>query len=154
MEKSPDALVVRRRLRFNLTFSNPLNHSLGMQQFWCYLPASAEPPQRLRSVQVSIPHQVRDDVLGHRILALSFDTFPALAQKLVMVTAEVEMGLVVQPSQLTDANVWLGAERYIESDDARICALAAELQRPTPTDTARAIYEWVHPSSTVKNVSH
>lgn len=135
--------VVRRRLRFTLTFSNPLNSALEHQRFWCYLPASTTPTQRLRGVQVSTAYQLHDDALGHRILELSFDHLPALAQKIVTVTAEVELDAKAQPQALSDTSAWLAAERFIESDDPRIRTLATELRRATAMDTTRAIYEWV-----------
>lgn len=135
--------VVRRRLRFILTFSNPLNIVLEHQRFWCYLPVNITPTQRLRDVRASTAYRLHDDALGHCILELSFDRFSALAQKIVIVTAEVELDAKVRPQALSDASIWLGAERFIESDDSRIRALAAELQRTTEMDTTRAIYEWV-----------
>jgi transglutaminase-like putative cysteine protease len=142
----PDAQFadrVVRRLRFTLTFSNPLDRALEKQTFWCYLPASATATQSLRGVQVSMAHRVHDDALGHRILELPFDVFPALAQKVVTVTAEVEFATTARPQLLAQANTWLAAERFIESDDPRIRALASELRGPSKIDTARRIYEWV-----------
>lgn len=135
--------VVRRRLRFTLTFINPLDRALGNQGFWCYLPASITASQSLRRVQVSMPHRLHDDVLGHRILDLAFDHFPALAQKVVTIIADVEMDQKRRVEILTDAKQWLQEERFIESDDSQIRALAAQLRRSTQTDTTRAIYEWI-----------
>lgn len=135
--------VAHRRLRFTLTFSNPLDRALETQRFWCYLPANIPPAQRLRTVQVSMTHRLHDDVLGHRILELSFDRFPAFAQKVVTVTAEVELASTPQPQILSEPSAWLTSERFIESDDPRIRSLATELRRATHWDTARAIYQWV-----------
>lgn len=136
--------LILRRIRFILTFSNPLNSALENQRFWCYLPADIAATQRLRGVQVSMEYHLHKDALGHQIIELSFDRFPALAQKVVTVTAEVELDVRVHQSQvLPDANTWLVAERLIQSDDLHIRALATELRRATDTDTARAIYEWV-----------
>lgn len=139
---------VRRLLRFTLTFVNPLNSALENQRFWCYLPASATSSQRLRGVRVSMAHRLHDDALGHRILELSFDRFPALGQKIVTVTAEVELDARVQPLILSDPSAWLAAERFIESDHPHIRKLASELRRATNTDTAFAIYEWVRDNTT------
>lgn len=135
--------VVRRRLRFTLTFRNPLDRPLKDQRFWCYLSASATPTQRLRDVQVSTPHRLQDDALGHSILELSFDRFPPLAQKIVTVTVEVDLNAMAQPQALADPGAWLQAERFIESNDPRILALASELRREATMDTAHTIYEWV-----------
>lgn len=133
---------VRRRLRFVLVFRNPLSRALEKQLFWSYLPADSPGTQRMLDVQVSAPHQVRRDPLGHRVLELAFDDFPPLAQKIVTVTAEVELYDAPKPELLSDPTRWLGAERFIESDDPRIVALAGVLQRSSPMGTARAIYDW------------
>lgn len=141
--------AVSRRLRFTLTFTNPLDRPLQGQSFWCYLPANLAQAQRLREVQVSMAHSVQSDVHGHRILALSFDRFAPLAQKIVTVTAEVE--LAPEPEEdapsaaqtLPGRGAWLSAERYIELDAPEIRALAAQLRRETDLASARAIYEWV-----------
>jgi hypothetical protein len=143
----PDA--VSRRLRFTLTFTNPLDRSLDGQSFWCYLPANLARAQRLREVQVSVAHSVQGDVHGHRILALSFDRFAPLAQKVVTVITEVELAAEPEDDGLTavqnspGGSAWLSAERYIELDAPEIRALAALLRRETELASARAIYEWV-----------
>jgi Transglutaminase-like superfamily len=140
---------VSRRLRFTLTFRNPLERSLDGQSFWCYLPANLAPAQRLHELQVSVVHSVQSDLLGHRILLLSFDRFAPLAQKIVTLTAEVELAPerefspLVPKQELSSRDAWLSAERYIESDAPGIRALAAQLRKPTEMASARAIYEWV-----------
>ena len=88
-------------------------------------------------------HRLHEDALGHRILELSFDSFPPLSQKVVTFTAEVELQALAPPQALPDPAVWLAAERLIESDEPRIRTLANELRRSRPMDTARAIFEWV-----------
>lgn len=140
--KAGEALI-HRRLRFTLTFSNPLERVLEGHNFWCYLPASCVPDQRLVDLKVSMAHRMHEDALGHNILELSFERFPALAQKVVVVTAELEISSLKQPRALLDRAVWLKAERFIEADDWRIRELAAGLRRRDDKETARAIYDWV-----------
>jgi hypothetical protein len=145
----PDATSGLRRLRFTLTFANPHAHALEAQSFWCYLPANLPPVQRLRGLQVSAPHSVQTDALGHRILALSFEHFPPLGQKIVTVTAEVDCApspgtdLTASESDFVSRQYWLGAERFVESDSDEIRALAGSLRRAADLATTRAIYDWV-----------
>lgn len=138
-----------RRIRFTLTFINPLDRPLGTQRFWCYLPASSLPTQRLHDVQVSVPHRLHDDAWGHRVLELSFEGFPALAQKVVTVTTDVELNPAATHPPLRQAREWLAPERFIESEDPRIRGLASELKRATASATVRAAYDWV-----VENLSY
>jgi transglutaminase-like putative cysteine protease len=138
----------RRRLRFTITFSNPTNRKLENQLFWCYLPANATYTQRLIGVEVSMAHQITSDEVGHKILELSFNEFPAFSQKIVTVTTEIEQ-LFKAPAQLpVDLNVWLMPERFIESDHASILALATSLQKSTKIKTAQSIFEWVRDNIT------
>lgn len=145
-----DEDALRRRLRFTITFTNPFERDLAHQAFWCYLPAEFLPQQRLRQVQVSVPHTMHSDALGHRILGLSFARLGAMAQKIVTVSAEVEATSAADTGRAVPAGAddWLGPERYVESEAAQIEALAAVLRRPTPGETVRAIYDWVRQNLT------
>lgn len=134
---------MRRRLRFVLTFSNPTSRALQQQRFWCYLPAAETATQRLVDVRVSMPHNLQTDAMRHSVLALTFDEFPALAQKIVSVEVDVDLSAEPRQEPLPDPQVWLGAERYIEVDDPLVRTLAAELDRTSPWQTAQGIYRWV-----------
>lgn len=135
--------VVRRSLRFTLTFTNPLPRELQQQAFWCYLPADLDAAQQFLSADVSAEHRLERDALGHRILSIEFARFPAYAHKVVAVKAEVALDPATQPQAVSKPLAWLAPERYIESDDPGIRALAVTLQRTDDLETARAIYDWV-----------
>jgi hypothetical protein len=138
-----------RRLRFTLSFANPTASPLESQAFWCYLPAELDGMQHLADLQVSMPHAVERDPLGHRVLALSFAQLAPMACKLVTVTAAVEMaGAAAAPPPPPERGPgslasWLGPERFIESEAPEIATLAASLRRQGTLATARAIYDWV-----------
>jgi transglutaminase-like putative cysteine protease len=131
-----------RRLRFVMTLSNPHQHGLQAQRLWCYLPAHLPPVQVLQQVQVSMPHRIESDDFGHRILALQWADVPALAHYVVSVSVELSLGAQVDAGS-SDPQRWLASERFIESNDPRMLAAARLLQRATPIETARAIYDWV-----------
>ena len=135
--------AVLRRLRFTLTFGNPLSRDLRDQSFWCYLPASLAGQQQLLRAEVSATHEVADDAVGHRILHLSFEHFPAYAQKVVSLTTETLLQPASPVQALAIPAAWLAPERYIESDDPGIRTLASTLRQGGAVETARAIYEWV-----------
>jgi transglutaminase-like putative cysteine protease len=138
-----EAGPVLRRLRFNLTFSNPFTRPLARQVYYGYLPADLGPRQQPAAIDVSAPYRVEQDALGHRVLVLAFDALPPLAQKIVGVTVGVTAdGGAAAPLREAPA-VWLGPERWIESTAAPIVALAATLRRADAAQTARAVYDWV-----------
>lgn len=140
-----DQVPQQRRLRFTIGFTNPLAHALERQSFACYLPASLAPGQVLRGVEVSMAHRVQSDAVGHRILALEFDQFPALGKKIVSVSCTVDAQAQAENRQeaLLARSAWLQPERFIESDAGEIRALAASLRRQDDLASARAIYDWV-----------
>ncbi|MBS1196692.1 MAG: hypothetical protein H6R18_477 [Proteobacteria bacterium] len=148
----PEALATRdamgtkelekeRRLRFAITFSNPMSRVLTKQKFWMYMPVRETATQRLLDLQVSTNHQMHEDSFGHALLEIPFDDFPPLAQKVVTISLLLKVSAKSRSVSLSGN--WLSAERYIESDDPRIKALAGELRRRNEWETARAIYDWV-----------
>jgi len=137
-----EAGPVQRHLRFNLTFTNPFTRPLERQVYYGYLPADLGPHQQT-ATDVSAPHRIEHDALGHRVLVLSFDTLPPLAQKVVAVTTAVTFD-DRSPAPLREPPAtWLAPERWIESTAAPIAELAATLRRADDTQTARAVYDWV-----------
>lgn len=136
---------IGRRLRFNLTFSNPHPYDLTDQVFACYLPADLGAVQRLHKVEASMAHRVETDALGHRILLLTFSQFPRFGQKVVTLNVEVHMEGVAGRAPAVEPGLqqWLGSERFIESDTAPIRTLAASLQERGEHQTVIRIYDWV-----------
>jgi transglutaminase-like putative cysteine protease len=133
---------IRRQLRFRLTLANPHAKELGPQALWLYLPARETGTQRLLDVSVTAAHELRTDALGHSVLELRFARFAPLAQKTVDVTADVALRDAPRDSPLDDRGAWLASERFIETDEPRIRALARELRRPGEWETAKAVYDW------------
>lgn len=143
--------VVRRRLRFNLTFTNPHQHDLTDQQFACYLPAQLDAAQLLHRIDVSMPHKIETDALGHRVLLLPFERVAGLSQKIVALTVEVDClapAPLLPEAALTTRAQWLGPERFIEADAQVIRTLAASLKSSGELQTARQIYDWVRTNLT------
>lgn len=93
-------------------------------------------------------HQITSDEVGHKILELSFNEFPAFSQKIVSVTTEVEYKSKSTTQLSVDLNAWLVPERFIESDHESIRALASSLQKSTKIKTAQSIFEWVRDNIT------
>lgn len=134
---------VRRQLRLTVTLTNPTPHELLGQTVWLYVPAAETPTQKLDALTVSMPHERLRDPLGHSIVRLALPRMAALASKVVGIAAVVQMARTPTPAPLANPQDWLGSERYIETTDARIQALAAELKRPAERDSAKASYDWI-----------
>lgn len=135
--------AVPLQLRFTASLTNPLSDELRDQVVWLYMPVAETPTQKLDALKISTEYELLSDALGHSIVKLVFPRFAPLASKVVNIAAEVTLHGEPASTPLRNPSDWLGAERYIETGDRRIQALAAELACPTPSDTARAIYDWV-----------
>jgi transglutaminase-like putative cysteine protease len=140
---APAAGWTRRNLRFTLAFSNPLARLLRNQRCWTYLPRSDGVAQILVETRVGMPHRIISDALGHQILELRFDEFPAFGQRLVTLNVAVDLKTEAVATALADPSIWLANARYLQLDDPAIRELAKQLIRNSPADTSRAIYVWV-----------
>ncbi|WP_177200958.1 transglutaminase family protein [Roseateles sp. YR242] len=138
-----DPATDRRRLRFTLTLRNPSAEPVTDQTIWVYMPLRETALQRLESLQVSMPHALSHDALGHSLLRLSLPRVGPLGAKVVTVQAEVSLRPEPVAQPLADPAAWLQAERFIESTDPAVRELAAALRRETPAQTLDAIYDWV-----------
>jgi len=131
----------RRRLGFNLVFTNPGGAVLRGQRFWMYLPVKRSGSQELLTVNASAPHQLHHDPFGHTVLELTIEELFPYGQKIVSLSVDVALRSVALQEPV--GNDWRRAERYIEASSPEVMALAASLRRPAPQETAKAIYEWV-----------
>lgn len=134
---------IKRQLRFNLTLTNPKAFELVNQTLWFYLPATNTTTQQLKSIKVSAPYAQSTDTLGHSILTLVFPRFAPLAIKAISVVVNVELEPKPASSILEKPEAWLKPERYIETADPTIQALAAKLKSQNLSDTALNIYNWL-----------
>ncbi len=134
---------IRRQLRFTVTLTNPHAKELNSQMLWLYLPVAHTATQQLDALNVSAEYRLQTDCLGHSIVELEFAHFPPLAQRIIVLVADVTLRAQPVDASLDDPKIWLVHERYIEMNDPRIQALAHEMKRTTPLETAKAIFEWV-----------
>lgn len=133
----------RRQLRFTVTLRNPGVAPLADQTVWLYMPLRETATQRLAGLSVSMPHELTSDALGHSILKLVLPHVQPMATKVVVVQAEVSVCREPRPQPLASPLDWLHAERFIESDDASIREVAAQLKRSTWVQTLQSTYDWV-----------
>jgi transglutaminase-like putative cysteine protease len=138
------AEISQRRIRFNLQFHNPSEKTLGRQTFWCYLPFSTT-QQQLREVKVSMPYRLHEDILGHQILELTFDSVHGYFRKTVTLEVRVESHKNPDKDQktLSAPSPWLAPAQFMESDHPEIQNQARILHQESDMKTIRAIYDWV-----------
>jgi len=134
--------TINRHLRFTVSLANPKPYELQSQTLWLYVPVAEGPTQQLAALTVSMPHERLTDAIGHAIVKLDFPKFPPFATKLVSINANVLLTSEPVSTPLQNPQDWLGAERFVETNDPRIQKLAAELKRLSDRETAQSIYAW------------
>jgi Transglutaminase-like superfamily len=132
-----------RQLRFSLTLSNPRAKTLYDQIMWMYMPVMRSSAQDSSAVETNATHVISSDELGHSIIKIIVPELAPLAQRIFSITARVLLHSVPRPIDLVDTQSWLQAEPHTEVSDTRIQAQATQLKGPTPSQTARNIYDWV-----------
>lgn len=131
------------QLRLVLTLANPKPYELVDQTLWLYLPVAVTATQKLESIDVTIPYKQEIDPLRQTILSLSLPAFAPKSTKIVTVSALVSVSHPPKAETLSNPSFWLEEERYIEKSDPHILALAGQLTKSQPNETALAIYRWV-----------
>lgn len=133
----------QRQLRFTLQASNPLDRMLEQQSVWVYGPMRHTCTQELLDIRVSVPHELSFDAFGQSVIAIRLPFVAPLATRIVNISARLALHREPIDEPIGNATAWLGEERYIELSDTSIRALAGQLRRESPPQTARAIYDWV-----------
>jgi transglutaminase-like putative cysteine protease len=135
-----------RQVRFNLTIENPTDQTLADQTVWLYAPVKQTATQELQKLEVSIPYQLEEDVLGNQIVKLQFEKFPPFGTKIVSIKADLLMSATPRVNRLKRTNVFLEHERYIEVDDPLIQTVGASIAASQTVETTNKIYHWVRSS--------
>jgi transglutaminase-like putative cysteine protease len=131
-----------RQIRFNLTIQNPTNKILFGQIVWFYAPARRTAVQQLQKLDVSIPYQLQEDALGNQIIRLEFDQIPPYGSRLVSIRADLLVSSIPAPSELKQADIFLGDEHFVETSDPVIAQIASLVKGDQPATTAANIYQW------------
>ncbi len=144
-ESQPEVEFEERQVRWTMTLHNPLPRELKDQRLWFYAPAQQTASQTLSSLHTSSPCQRSIDPLGHTVLEFRWPQVPPYARRSLSITANLQMFKAPRAEALSESSrrAWLASERFIETADLAVQALAQSLRRETPIETARAIYDWV-----------
>lgn len=129
-------------LRFGFKFVNAGSRALRDQRLWFYLPLQQTDWFSLRRIETTLPHEIQTDRFGHSILYVHGLDLAPYAQRTATLAAVLDP--VDRPGSGSGApSMWLGPQRFIESDDALIVETARELRGADERETVRRIYEFV-----------
>lgn len=134
--------TTHRRLRFDIQLHNPGATPLPPQPLWFCAPLSRTGTQALVSLDSSSPFERHDEWGGHTLLRWMTPALPP--HGLRALTLDAVVGLSRAPrAEALEPGAWLQPERFMESDDPAIAALALTLRRDSPRATVVAVYDWV-----------
>ncbi len=113
VEVYPEALAnpIQRQIRFNLTIENPTGKMLNDQDIWFYAPVKRTATQQGQKLDVTMPYQNEEDVLGNQIIKLHFAQFPPYGTKLVSIRADLLMSGTPSPSTVNRPDFFLDQEK-------------------------------------------
>jgi transglutaminase-like putative cysteine protease len=139
------AFPIQRHVRYSFTLQNDGAIALERGTLAVYAPVRLTSSQRVDSLATSHPAQVEVDPWGNQVLRFDLGLLPPYASRVVTIDAQLALSNAPQPlaARETELRVFTRAERYIESDDPKIKAIAQGLRAGSALETAQRTYHWV-----------
>lgn len=134
---------IPKQIRYSFTLSNATGQLLEKAKFWTYLPVPQTSHQLVKKIVANYPYQEERDELGNSSIHFEFRDIPPYGSKVVSITVDMLMSERPVSMSAGDRARFLTQEPNIQSDDARIVALATELHDTSAYVTAQKDYEWV-----------
>ena len=134
---------VERVLKYSFTVTNPTNSLVENSTLWAYVPVKKTSTQKFISVEASQDYRLISDDLGNQRLFFDLKNIAPYGSKVIAIKVHVNMSKKPNDVDVDDLQIYLGAEKYIESESDSIKKLAAGLLVGDEVETSQAIYSWV-----------
>lgn len=141
--EAKSAYTLPRQIRYSFTLQNTTNNLLPKAEFWAYAPVKQTATQRCINLEASHPYQLVVDESGNQILHFVLTSLPPFSNATITIKADLLLSDSPNPVAITDLEPYLRPEKYIESNDASLMALAEALRSSERTKTAENIFSWV-----------
>lgn len=131
-----------RHIQYSFLLQNTTNHVVKDVRFWTYAPVAQTSTQKCIRVDSTEDHALIKDELGNQILHFRFEELPPYSTRKITIQAQLKLN--DSPIRLsTNKNLYLGPERYVESDHPEIQLLAEKFTTGSPFERANSVYRWV-----------
>jgi transglutaminase-like putative cysteine protease len=139
---------IQRRVRYSFTLQNDSANALEHGTLAVYAPVRLTSSQRVDSLSTSHPAHAEVDPWGNQVLHFDLGLMPPHASRVVSVDVQVALSNTPRPRTATDSElrVFARPERYVESEDQKIKAIARGLRAGSTLETAQRTYHWVRQS--------
>jgi transglutaminase-like putative cysteine protease len=142
--KSEPAYEIARQIRYSFTIQNTTSQLIENAVFRTWAPAKQTATQLCKRIDASDPFHVLSDDLGNQMLEFELHDFPPYGSRIISITTDLLMSPTPNRINPGDLQLWLGPEKYIESDHPDLKQRARVLMAGTPKETAANIFKWVN----------
>lgn len=131
-----------RTIQYTLAVRNTGGQVLRDSELHVFVPMNRTGIQQLQELRVDRPHSVAEDEHGNQMLQLGIGNVYPYEMQEVRVRAVLTVASLPARAGSGGAQ-FLAPDRFIESDDPRIKAVADRLRADSPRASAEAAYNWV-----------
>lgn len=132
-----------KQIRYSFTLTNTSGQLIKKAKFWTYLPVPQTSHQKVKKIEANHPYQETRDVLGNNSIHFELKDIPPYGAEIVSITVDLLMSDRAVGMPVGDQARFLSREPYIEIDDKRIVALAAQLYGEPALGMVREDFDWV-----------
>jgi len=133
----------KRVIKYSFTMQNPTNRLIETASFWVYLPIKQTAFQKRINVSFSRPVENRVDADGNEKIIFTAKNLPPFGSEVFSISTEINIANSGNRLGPVEMEAFLRPEKYIESEDPKIIAIAETLKADSMTDTAININNWV-----------
>lgn len=135
--------TLTRKIQYSFTLQNGTNRPLSDAEFSTYAPVKQTATQCVTKIESSHPYELETDELGNQVLHFKIEKLPPHGNRIISVTAIISVS--ANPAEIpgSDLKCFLGPGTNIESHSQEIVALAGQLKKPQPLETAKSIFRLV-----------
>jgi len=135
---------IKRNIRYSFTLQNSTNTVKKNVDFWVFAPVKQTSTQLTKSIQASMPYELSGDNLGNQMLHFRIESLPPFGTRIISINAELYLTDRPNRYKEKDLEIFLGPEKFMETQDESLVNLANRLSADTKTDKAQKLYKWVN----------
>lgn len=141
--KAPADYAISRQLRYSFTLRNTTGRPIRKVEFLTLSPAPQTSHQWLEKLTTTHPYRASRDSAGNQLLRFEFDTLPPYASRIIRITADLKVSEHGVEAPGGEAARFTRPERYVESNDPEVSALAKVVHDSSALGTVRRAYDWI-----------
>ncbi len=134
---------ITKTIQYSFFLQNTTPRLIKNAQLWAYAPVKQTSTQLCSKIKASHPYALITDAYGNQVLHFTFDNLAPYASKIVTIKATLLLSDQVNRLPEEDMKIYLGAEKYIQTQDNQIRHLSKQLRSKTAAGTAENIFNWV-----------